>query len=127
MAKRLIDEKLLNSLLKAIEIHVSLIENGNVYVSDPATKDKLQKSIQYLKDVPNMINSTDSQIKELKRKAYTRYLEAKKKYDAAVQSEDSTLISECFKNKNLALDYYVQLKALHETMTNNISNEAIND
>lgn len=112
--KILVESKLLNSLLKAVEIHLDILQEGGICIQDPVLLNRVRSSVEMLKDSYSKINSIESDIKKMKRKAYSNYIKAKEEYEKALKSNDATNIKELDKNKKTCLELYLNLKKVAE-------------
>lgn len=115
MAKVLIEEKQINSILKAIKIHVSLIESGKVYTADEYIKEKLVESIRYLKTIPDILKG-NKDMQKMKRQAYYNYIQSRKDLEIAHMANDKKAIEECKKKSEEYLNYYIKLKEIYALM-----------
>lgn len=109
-----IDRKVLNSILKAIEIHVNLIKECDVRIPDNIERERIYKSVEYLMNIESIIEDPEKDLKNIKRSAYTKYLNAKKNLEEAMKSNNNELINKYLEEKNLSLNYYLSLKEICE-------------
>jgi oligoendopeptidase F len=116
MAKKLVEEKALNSILKAVEIHLNLMESKDIVVTTGDTKEKLQKSLEVLKESLGMFINPETQLKQIKKKRYQSYIQAKDKFEEALKSGDKELIKKYEDEKNKCLDDYLKAKKISDEL-----------
>lgn len=114
--KILIDKKDINSVIKAIEVHLNLLENTKIYIENESDKEKILESMRYLKKIPDMLRPLEKEYAQLKRNTYTKYINSKKKLeDMKKNSANDTDIKRQAEEVNKLLQLYLKLKEAQTT------------
>lgn len=116
MSKKLVEEKALNSILKAIEIHLNLMDSKDIIITNGVTKEKIEKSLETLKQTLNEFINPQSQMKQISRKRFQIYIQAKKSFEEALKTGDRELIRKCEEKKNYCLKEYLEIKKIVEEL-----------
>ena len=107
-----VDIKTINAIIKAIDVHLNLLSNSELYTLN--NKEKIEISIEYLdaakKHLAEILEKAE--IKNLKQNAYMAYLDAKKSYSEALKTKDQDLIKQLKDKKDLILKHYIEIKDL---------------
>lgn len=119
MSKKLIEEKLLNQLLYAVRFHVELIETNKYLAVDDESKNKILKSIDTLKEIIDEFETPEIKLKDLKRKAFSKYLESKNILECAKKINDKDYIKHCEAANKKDLEVYIQCKNTYENLKKN--------
>lgn len=110
MAKVLIEKKVLNYILKSLEIHMNLLKEEKIYMKDKNFKKRFEKSIEHIEEVPKLIKG-EREYLQMKRAAYYKYFCSKQKLINAESEEDKEKLK---KETEERLKYYLALKELCE-------------
>lgn len=110
ISKILVDEKALNQLLYAVKFHIDLIKTDNFFAIDDSNLNKMRESMKIMDEALEKFDSPLKKIKQLKRKAYTKYIESKDELTSARKINDLDLIAYCEANNKKDLDNYIKVK-----------------
>ena len=79
--KRLIEKETINKVYKAIEVHIKLLRESDIYLGNEFQKKRFIKSVEYLETMLHLLKPIDLEFKELTREAYINYKNAKAKVE----------------------------------------------
>lgn len=109
--KRLYEEEVINKVYKAIEIHLKILNESNVYLRDPVERERVEKSIEYLYETMELLKPIEDEINKSKREAFSKFQIEKRKLEklkASGSSEEE--IKEQEKITNAYLKLYLAFK-----------------
>lgn len=123
--KYIVNAKDMNSLLKAIDIHLALLQQSPIFIKDEKSRNEILKSMEYLKiQRDSIINNDEKQLALLKRNVYSKYLAAKKELiNLKNTNENKELIVAKSNEVNNFLDLYVSLKDMYNDTIKQKSSE----
>lgn len=123
--KYIVNAKDMNSLLKAIDIHLELLQQSPIFIKDEKARNEILKSMEYLKiKRDSIINNDEKQLALLKRNVYSKYLAAKKELiNLKNTNENKELIVTKSNEVNNFLDLYISLKDMYNDTTKQKSSE----
>lgn len=112
MAKKLYEEETINKVYKAIEVHLELLKQSNIYLGNTIEKERLEDSINYLYEALSLLKPIENEIKELKRKAFLNYKKAKSELESykKLGDIDKEILAEKVKQVDLYLKLYIAYK-----------------
>lgn len=114
--KILINKKDINSAIKAIEVHLNILENIKIYIENESDKEKLLESMRYLKKIPDMLRPLEKEYAQLKRDTYTKYVNEKRKLQEMKKDKGSDAEIKIQAEKvNKLLQLYLKLKEAQTT------------
>lgn len=112
MTKKLIEKETINKVYKAIEVHLQVLRESDMYIKK-SQQDRFTKSIEYLEGMLHLLKPIDEEFKELKREAYINYKNAKekvKKYKIETKNIDEKELKKLEHEEEMRLKIYLLYK-----------------
>lgn len=81
MSKKLYERETINKVYKAIEIHIKILSESNVYLGNSMERERLEKSIDYLEEAMTLLKPLEDEINKSKREAFSKFQIEKKKLE----------------------------------------------
>lgn len=112
MARKLIDEKVINTVYNSIDIHIKQLKDFDIRIPNEYEKGKIEKSIEYLEDALMLLKPPSDEIKALKRKAYIEFQKAKSDLEEYKRKPgaEAEVIKKMEKNLDVRLRLYKAYK-----------------
>lgn len=107
MSKKLYDEEVINKVYKAIEIHLKIIEESNIYLGNTYEKKRIEESIDHLEQSLILLRPPEDELKKLKKDAFFKYKKAK--IDLAIYEKNNNIDAEVFEDLKKKVDLYLKL------------------
>lgn len=106
MSKKLYERETINKVYKAIEIHIKILSESNVYLGNSIEKENLEKSIEYLEEAMKLLKPIEDEINDSKREAFSKYQMEKRKLEKLKSTRSS---EEEIKNQEKVTNDYLRL------------------